>query len=87
MRWPFPSPLRAWLDNLGPGPDPARAAFVIGSILLIRAQALAEVGGFDERFFLYAEETDWQHRATQAGWQIGLVTGTSRVAHRGGDGR
>ena len=46
--------------------------FVIGSILLIRAAALAQVGAFDERFFLYAEETDWQFRARRLGWRSAL---------------
>ncbi len=39
---------------------------MIGSVLLLRAEALDQVGGFDERFFLYAEETDWAYRAP--GW-------------------
>jgi GT2 family glycosyltransferase len=43
---------------------------VIGSVLLVRAGALETVGGFDERFFLYAEETDWQRRAVAAGWSV-----------------
>jgi GT2 family glycosyltransferase len=86
--WPFPSPARAWIDNLGLGRGRTRRGFAIGSILLIRAQAVAAVGRFDERFFLYAEETDWQRRAVQAGWQIGLVAGTTAVhigAGTGGD--
>ena len=30
------------------------------------------VGPFDERFFLYAEETDWQRRASDLGWEVAL---------------
>ena len=36
---------------------------MIGSVLLLRAEALRQVGGFDDAFFLYAEETDWACRA------------------------
>ena len=43
--------------------SPHRRSFVIGAVLLLRWEALSEVGLFDERFFLYAEETDWQRRA------------------------
>ena len=75
--WPFPSPARAWLEAIGFGRyQPERARFVIGSVLLLRAEALAQVGDFDERFFLYAEETDWQYRAHLMGWRSAVVAQT-----------
>jgi GT2 family glycosyltransferase len=37
---------------------------------MLRADAVAELGGLDERFFLYGEETDWQRRAVDAGWTV-----------------
>jgi GT2 family glycosyltransferase len=42
---------------------------VIGAVLLLRWDALSQVGLFDERFFLYAEEVDWQRRALALGWR------------------
>jgi GT2 family glycosyltransferase len=72
--WPFPSPLRGWAEALGLGRLPARRSFAIGAVLLLRWEALQQIGLFDERFFLYAEETDWQRRALARGW-------TSRVHH------
>ena len=39
---------------------------------MLRWEALKEVGLFDERFFLYAEETDWQRRALGFGWRSAL---------------
>jgi len=36
--------------------------FLIGACLLLRHDALVEVGGFDERFWLYGEEADLQLR-------------------------
>lgn len=68
--WPFPSPARAWIEAVGCARAASRWDFVIGSVLLIRAEALADVGGFDEDFFLYAEETDWQLRAVRRGWRV-----------------
>ncbi|WP_261393557.1 glycosyltransferase [Microbacterium esteraromaticum] len=74
VRWPFPSPFGSWVDALGLGRMRSdRHGFVIGSVLLLRAEALAQVGGFDERFFLYAEETDWAYRAHLLGWRHGVV--------------
>lgn len=68
--WPFPSPTREWLISLGLGRLVRAEDFVIGAVLLLNRDALDEVGGFDERFFLYAEETDWQRRAVAAGWRV-----------------
>jgi GT2 family glycosyltransferase len=71
VRWPFPSPGRAWLEALGLSKFARNWEYVIASILLIRGTALLEVGGFDEGFFLYSEETDWERRATNKGWRMG----------------
>ena len=70
--WPFPSPARAWLEALGLGRLGGHTGFLIGSVLLLRGAALQQVGPFDERFFLYAEETDWQRRAHDLGWGVAL---------------
>lgn len=73
VAWPFPSPLRAWAEALGLGRRPARKGFLIGAVLLLRWEALQDVGMFDERFFLYSEETDWQLRAVRRGWTSKLA--------------
>ena len=73
VAWPFPSPAGTWLEAGGLGRLRKRPDFLIGSILLIRAEALSDVGAFDERFFLYSEETDWQIRARRRGWKVALV--------------
>jgi GT2 family glycosyltransferase len=46
------------------------ADWLVGAFLIARAEALAEVGTLDERFFLYSEETDWCYRFHQAGWRV-----------------
>jgi GT2 family glycosyltransferase len=44
--------------------------FVPGCAVLARTAMLAEIGLFDERFFLYTEDVDLSYRAMQAGWQL-----------------
>jgi len=41
-----------------------------GSFMLARGEALRQTGGFDERFFLFSEETDLCRRLKEAGWEI-----------------
>lgn len=71
--WPWPSPSRMWQEAVGLARFVDRHDFLVGAILLLRGEALADVGPFDERFFLYAEETDWQRRAVDRGWQVKVV--------------
>lgn len=80
--WPFPTPAGAWIEAAGLGGLHRRHDFAIGSVLLLRAEALAQLGPLDERFFLYAEETDWQWRARRHGWDIRVAD--VRASHEGG---
>ena len=68
--WPFPTPGRAWAEAAGLGRYAHGWEYVIASVLLVRGAALVDVGGFDEGFFLYAEEADWERRATRRGWSV-----------------
>jgi GT2 family glycosyltransferase len=53
-----------------------------GASLLMRIEALREIGLFDETFFLYFEETDLCLRARRAGWRTHYLLESS-VAHIG----
>jgi GT2 family glycosyltransferase len=55
--------------------------YVCGASLLVTATALESVGGFDERFFLYWEDTDLSFRLRERGWRL-AVAHSSRVVHR-----
>jgi GT2 family glycosyltransferase len=82
--WPFPTPVRTWAEALGLGGLVSRDSdYAIGSVLLLRVEALAQVGRFDERFFLYAEETDWAYRAYRLGWRHAVVPSVTAL-HIGG---
>jgi len=82
VEWPYPSPLGTWVEALGLG-RLRRSRYVIGSVLMLRREALDQVGPFDDdRFFLYAEETDWAYRASLLGWRHDVVT-QARARHVG----
>ena len=63
--------------------DAREVEVVTGCFMLVRKEALDEVGLMDERFFMYAEETDWCCRFRKAGWQV-LFTPTAEIVHLGG---
>ena len=46
--------------------------WLVGACALVRREVFEQICGFDERFFMYAEETDWQHRMRQTGWKSAL---------------
>jgi len=43
---------------------------IMGSFMFIRRNVIREVGGFDERFWMYFEEVDLCLRIKEAGWKI-----------------
>lgn len=66
-------------------PEPAQSMevdWLAGASLLIRRKTLDEIGLFDERYFLYFEETDLCLRARRAGWPARYVK-ESRIMHIG----
>jgi len=56
---------------------------VTGCFMLVRREAIEQVGMMDEQFFIYAEETDWCYRFKQAGWKI-VFTPDAQIIHFGG---
>jgi N-acetylglucosaminyl-diphospho-decaprenol L-rhamnosyltransferase len=46
------------------------AEFLMGAVLLVRREAIEQVGPADDAFFLFSEETDWCYRFEQAGWKV-----------------
>jgi len=57
--------------------------WVSGASLMVRAEVFTAIGGLDEHYFLYFEETDFCRRARKAGFTTWYVP-NSRVMHIGG---
>jgi N-acetylglucosaminyl-diphospho-decaprenol L-rhamnosyltransferase len=56
---------------------------VMGACMLVRREAIDQVGLADERFFLFSEETDWCYRFRQVGWEVVFFPGAECVHVRG----
>ena len=68
-----------WDDNILKG-KPFRVDWIMGSALLIRKEIFEKIGGFDESFFLYEEETEWLYRAKKDGW-VCMIYPEMKVLH------
>ena len=66
-----------------PTSAPARPEWVSGACMLVRRSAYEAIGGFDERFFLYCEDTDLCRRLWQAGHAVRFEP-AAEVHHVGG---
>jgi N-acetylglucosaminyl-diphospho-decaprenol L-rhamnosyltransferase len=47
--------------------------WLMGSCLIVRSRAARQVGGMDERFFMYFEDVDWCRRMWEFGWRVTYV--------------
>lgn len=56
---------------------------VMGACMLLRREAIAEVGLCDEDYFLFSEETDWCYRFREAGWEVVFFPGAECTHVRG----
>ena len=88
--WRFPTPLVSTLGLLtvgklgvkqSRGDAPHAVDWVMGAALVLRRDALDEVGLFDDEFFLYSEEVDLQFRLRQAGWDVHYFPSATVVHH------
>jgi GT2 family glycosyltransferase len=65
--------------------DPAcQVEYVVGADLMVRKSVLDSVGGFDEHFFAYFEETDLCARIQRQGWTVRYVPHVVIMHHLGG---
>jgi GT2 family glycosyltransferase len=82
LRW-FTLPVHRWLGETLTEVETLEVAWVVGALMLVRKETLDQVGGFDERFFLFDEDIDLCRRIWAAGWTVAFTTATS-FTHQGG---
>jgi len=76
----FPHPRRAHDRLIEPD-------WVAGSLMLISADDLRELGGWCEDFWMYSEDVDLCRRARQRGWRVALTPRATFVHRHGGTTR
>jgi len=67
LRWLFPEKFPGKETDYA---GPVEVDSVIGACMLVRREAVDQVGLLDEGYFLFLEETDWCYRIKKAGWKI-----------------
>ena len=84
------SPLRRWLRGsswnrrhlmLDTDVAGGQVDWLLGACLMVRREALAQVGPLDEGFRLYVEDIDWGRRMHDAGWEVHYVPEATIVHH------
>ena len=93
LAWHWPAALNPWARRYRMEDRPQGAQltaaeaepvdWLVGAALLARGEALAQIGGFDEGYFMYSEELDWCRRAKDAGWQIVYVPAAQVIHYEG----
>jgi GT2 family glycosyltransferase len=98
LQW-FPTPLTEFvslafltygivrrLEGVLPWNDPLQSGYVrklYGGCLMVRTSVLDQVGWFDERFFMYAEDVDLSRRIQEAGWKLFYLS-EAEILHAAG---
>jgi GT2 family glycosyltransferase len=68
--------------DLGQFSKPIEVDWVTGCAIMLRCDAIDEIGVLDDRFFYYWEETEWCLRARQYGWRVVHVP-QAKIWHKG----
>jgi len=83
--FPNSKALNGYLQSWLPEDEIAEVKAVSGSCMFIKREVYEQIGGLDEQFFAYQEDSDYCKRARQAGWKVMYVP-TSSIIHYGGEG-
>ena len=63
--------------------QPIEVEAISGACMLVKREAVQEVGVWDEDYFLHCEDLDWCMRFRQKGWQI-LFVPSAKIRHAQG---
>lgn len=72
----FPSKRREYAS-------PLEVDSCVGACVIVRKEAIDDIGLLDERYFFFMEETDWAYRMKRGGWGVYFIP-TARIFHSQG---
>jgi hypothetical protein len=61
---------------------PHEVDWISGCAIMVRREVIEQVGGIDERYFYYWEETEWCLRAGKKGWKV-IHVPQAKLWHKG----
>jgi N-acetylglucosaminyl-diphospho-decaprenol L-rhamnosyltransferase len=79
--FPGAAPLRRHLMLDYDHASPRAVDWVAGAMLMVRREALDDVGPMDDRYFLYFEDVDWCTRMQARGWLVHYVPEATVIHH------
>ena len=82
-RWPNNPWARRYHCSDHPPDREQEVDWLNGACIVVRRAVLEQIGGFDERFFMYSEEMDLCRRARTAGWRVMYVPQAVVIHHEG----
>jgi GT2 family glycosyltransferase len=56
---------------------------ISGAFMVVKHQALQDVGGLDEAYFMHCEDLDWCKRFELAGWKVAFVPSADIIHAKG----
>jgi GT2 family glycosyltransferase len=68
-------------------PDAIEVEAISGACMLVKREAIDQVGIWDDGYFLHCEDLDWCMRFRQKGWKIMFVPSAKAVHEHGACGR
>jgi hypothetical protein len=74
---------KSWAKNTKFYKEEKQLDWVTGAFFLMRKEVYKNVGNFDEKYFMYTEETDYCFRAKALRWQVWYLPQWS-IVHIGG---
>lgn len=75
--------VRSYLDPVGQAVPAESVESLSGAALMVRKCVIDQVGGLDEGYFMYLEDSEWCIRIRNHGWKLGFVNDVTILHYAG----